>query len=77
MQKHVPNSDAPRVSIVIPARNEAVRLPPSIRQIRSTFPGEPWEFIVVVELSPDGTLEAVHEAVEGDPRFVILANPVA
>jgi glycosyltransferase involved in cell wall biosynthesis len=77
MHAHLPNDDAPQVSIVIPARNEAVRLPPSIRQIRSTFPDEPWEFIVVVELSTDGTLEAVREAVEDDPRFVIVANPVA
>lgn len=67
----------PPVSIVIPARNEAVRLPPSIRQIRETFPTEPWEFIVVVERSTDGTVDAAREAVGGDPRFEIVANPVA
>jgi len=68
---------SPTVSIVIPARNEAIRLPPSIRQIRETFPTEPWEFIVVVERSTDGTVDAAREAVGDDPRFEIIANPVA
>ena len=77
MQAHVFPASGPAVSIVIPARNEAVRLPPSIRQIRDTFPHEPWEFIVVVELSTDGTIEAVGDAVGSDPRFHIVANPVA
>lgn len=68
---------SPPVSIVIPARNEAQRLPPSIRQIRDLFPTEPWEFIVVVERSTDGTVDAAQEAAGGDPRFDIVANPVA
>ena len=71
------SDQAPAVSIVIPAKNEAVRLPPSIRKIRSTFLNEPWEFIIVVELSTDGTVEAVREAVGGDPRFDVVCNPVA
>ena len=76
MSDHAPPM-SPTVSIVIPARNEAVRLPPSIRQIRETFPTEPWEFIVVVERSTDGTVDAAREAVGDDPRFEIVANPVA
>ncbi len=71
------SDQAPAVSIVIPAKNEAVRLPPSIRKIRSTFPNEPWEFIIVVELSTDGTAKAVREAVGGDPRFDVVCNSVA
>ena len=70
-------NQAPRVSIVIPAKNEAVRLPPSIRQIRNTFPDEAWEFIIVIELSTDGTVQRVREAIGGDSRFVVIANPVA
>jgi dolichyl-phosphate beta-glucosyltransferase len=70
-------NQAPRVSIVIPAKNEAVRLPPSIRQIRNTFPDEAWEFIIVIELSTDGTEQRVREAIGGDSRFVVIANPVA
>ena len=72
----MPNQ-VPRVSIVIPAKNEALRLPPSIRQIRSAFPDEAWEFIIVIELSSDGTEAAVREAIDGDPRFLVIANPVA
>lgn len=76
MSNHAPPT-SPTVSIVIPARNEAVRLPPSIRQIRELFPTEPWEFIVVVERSTDGTVNAAKEAAGDDPRFEIVANPVA
>ena len=71
------SNQAPRLSIVIPAKNEALRLPPSIRQIRNIFPDEAWEFIIVIELSVDGTEAAVREAIGGDPRFVVIANPVA
>lgn len=73
-----PVSDqAPAVGIVIPARNEALRLPPSIRKIREAFPDETWEFLVVVEKSSDGTCDLAREAAGGDPRFQIVCNPVA
>ncbi len=68
---------APRVSLVIPARNEARRLPPSIRRIREAFPGEAWEFLVVVEKSSDDTAGRAREAAGGDARFEILENPEA
>lgn len=68
---------APRVSIVIPARNEAARLPASIREIRRVFPSEAWEFVLVIERSDDGTEAAARLAVDGDQRFVIVANAVA
>lgn len=68
---------APRVSIVIPARNEAGRLPASIREIRRAFPTEPWEFLLVIERSGDGTEDAARLAADGDPRFVIVSNPIA
>ena len=68
---------APAVSIVIPARNEALRLPPSIRKIREAFPEESWEFLVVVEKSTDGTCDLAREAAGGDSRFEVVCNPVA
>jgi len=68
---------APQVSIVIPARSEAWRLPASIREIQRAFPAENWEFLIVVEESSDGTLEAAREAVADDPRFHVIANPTA
>ncbi|MDX2081419.1 MAG: glycosyltransferase family 2 protein [Terrimicrobiaceae bacterium] len=68
---------APPVSIVIPAKDEAVRLPPSIRAIRAAFPSEPWEFLIVVEKSSDGTADLARDAAGGDPRFLIQENPIA
>ena len=66
---------APRVSIVIPARNEAARLPASIREIRRTFPNEEWEFLIVIEPGTDDTAGAAREAACGDERFRIHINP--
>lgn len=76
MPQTVPDQ-APAVGIVIPARNEALRLPPSIRKIREAFPDEPWEFLIVVEKSTDGTGDLAQESADGDSRFEILCNPVA
>lgn len=67
----------PQVSIVIPARSEAWRLPASIREIRRAFPSEDWEFLIVIEKSFDGTVLVAGEAAAGDPRFRIIANPTA
>jgi dolichyl-phosphate beta-glucosyltransferase len=65
------------VSIVVPAREEAARLPGSIRAMRAEFPEEAWEFVVVVEKSEDGTAALAREAAGGDARFEIVENPVA
>lgn len=71
------SDQAPRVSIVIPALNEAARLPASIREIRRVFPREPWEFLVVIEPGTDDTEAVAREAASGDGRFKILVNPMA
>lgn len=68
---------APRVSIVIPARNEEQRLPASIREIRRAFPSEAWEFLIVLEPGSDRTEEVARREIDGDPRFEILLNPTA
>ena len=68
---------APRVSIVIPARNEALRLPRTLAAIRQAFPSEPWEFLVVIEPGEDDTELAARAAAGNDPRFVIRTNPSA
>ncbi len=72
----MPNQ-APRVSIVIPARNEEARLPASIREIRRAFPSEEWEFLIVVEQGSDRTEEVARREAAGDPRVEILLNPTA
>ncbi len=67
---------APLVSIVIPAREEELRLPPSIRAIKEAFPHQAWEFLIVVEPGRDRTAEAAREAAGQDARFCVIENPV-
>lgn len=62
---------------MIPARNEAVRLPASIRAIRRAFPTEEWEFLIVIEPGTDDTEGAAREAAGGDARFRIHINSSA
>jgi glycosyltransferase involved in cell wall biosynthesis len=50
---------APVVSVVIPAYNEAQRLPPTLDRVRAFLEtwGQPWEIVVVDDGSHDGTAE--------------------
>ncbi len=66
------------LSLVIPAYNEARRLPGSLRRIQAFFDPDPdaLEVIVVVERSADGTLELARAAVAGDRRFRVIDNRV-
>src|SRR5215207_1520124 len=70
----------PYVSIVIPAYNEARRLPPTLRQLIEFCAKAPWqsEILIVVENSTDGTLEIAREYVlqqEQSPgRFRVIDN---
>jgi len=66
------------VSIVVPAYNEASRLPDSLRRILTFFDERPWkaEVVVVVEPGTDDTLRLAHEASATDPRVRVLAPPV-
>lgn len=64
----------PRVSIVLPARNEAVHIAACIRSIRaSTWPD--LELIVVDDHSTDGTGALAREAAADDPRVKIVNAP--
>ncbi len=58
---------APRWSVVIPAYNEAARLPGYLKEIQAYFEGrdEPYEIIVVDDGSRDGTAERVREVAAG------------
>jgi dolichyl-phosphate beta-glucosyltransferase len=57
---------APRVSVVIPAFDEAHRLPPYLHEVVGFLEsrGEPWEVIVVDDGSTDGTAAVVREVAE-------------
>lgn len=68
----------PAVTLVIPAYNEARRLPDSLRELARFLDGQshPMEVLVVVERSTDDTLTAARAAVADDTRFQILDNQV-
>ncbi len=64
----------PDLSIVIPAFDEARRLPETLRQLVAFCNGLEIasEVLVVVEKSEDGTLELANRAVIGQPHFRVL-----
>ncbi|MFY9588799.1 MAG: glycosyltransferase family A protein [Actinomycetota bacterium] len=66
----------PAVSIILPTRNRAARLPNAIASIREQTLRE-WELIVVDHASDDETKRIVGEAAADDPRirYVYLAEP--
>jgi dolichyl-phosphate beta-glucosyltransferase len=63
-----------RYSVVIPAFNEAQRLPPYLDEVVGYFDGrdEPYEVIVVDDGSRDGTVAAVHAAAARHPAVRVL-----
>lgn len=66
----------PEVSIVIPARNEAARLPDSLRELFAWLDDWPRtaEVLVVVEPGADDTAAAVRRAFPAEPRLRVLEN---
>ncbi|HEU4370006.1 MAG TPA: dolichyl-phosphate beta-glucosyltransferase [Methylomirabilota bacterium] len=63
-----------RYSIVIPAFNEAHRLPPYLEEVAEFFDGrgEPYEVLVVDDGSTDGTVAAVRALAERHPAVRLL-----
>ena len=74
------------LSIVIPAYNEASRLPPNLRRVADYcgrldlaaygLPDDPYEVIVVVERSTDGTLAESRAAAAGLAGLEVIDNQV-
>ncbi len=65
----------PAVSVVIPARDDAERLPGAVRAaLDQDYPG-PLEVVVAVAPSRDGTLDAAAELAAGDLRVRVVPNP--
>lgn len=66
------------LSIIIPAYNEARRLPQSLRDIKTFFSRFPenYEVIVIVEKSSDNTVQLAQAEVAGDLHFKIVDNKV-
>jgi dolichyl-phosphate beta-glucosyltransferase len=67
----------PRWSVVIPAFNEARRLPPYLEQIVAYFDAraEPYEVLVVDDGSSDGTVAAVEALAQEHPAIRVLRLP--
>src|ERR1700677_36950 len=72
----MPSDLEPHVSLVIPAYNEAARLPQSLRKIIEAAGGFAfsYEVLVIVEESTDGTLEIAREVVAKQANFQIIDN---
>lgn len=65
----------PRWSVVIPAYNEAARLPSYLKEVQAYFEGrdESYEVIVVDDGSQDGTADRVREVAAGRPGVTVHA----
>lgn len=63
---------APRVSIIIPAHNEELRIGRTLRDYADTF-GPDAEFVVVLNDCTDATGAVVRRFEEHDPRFHAIA----
>jgi dolichyl-phosphate beta-glucosyltransferase len=77
----MPGTPDPQVSIIVPAYNEARRLPHSLGLLRDYFGASSWssrsfEVLVVVEHSTDGTLELAREATAEQANFHVIDNRV-
>jgi hypothetical protein len=69
-----PPAAAPRVTVVIPARNERHNIGACVRSVlATTYPA--LEVIVVDDHSDDGTAAAARGAAEGDPRLRVVSAP--
>ena len=66
----------PRWSVVIPAFNEAGRLPPYLNEIVAYFESrqEPYEVLVVDDGSTDGTIDVVAAIARAHPAVRVLRN---
>src|SRR5512145_543974 len=66
-------SSPPRLSILIPARNEAAVIGQTVRSlVAQTYPH--FEVTVLDDNSSDGTAELALAAAQGDPRLRVLAG---
>jgi len=68
-------SESPRLSVVIPAYNEATRIGPTLDRVLAYIRsrGEPFEVLVVDDGSVDGTAETVERRGDSEVRVLVLA----
>ena len=68
-----PLRDGPRVSVVVPARDEERGIGEAIRSLRA-LEWDDLEVVVVDDQSRDGTLAAAREAADHDPRVIVMSG---
>jgi hypothetical protein len=72
----VPPADPPivaeRVSVLVPARDEAARIEPCIRALLASEGVRDLEVLVLDDASTDGTADVVRRAAQGDPRLRVI-----
>lgn len=69
-----PHPVAERVSVLVPARNEAHRIAPTIASLLAQQRLPDLEVVVLDDGSDDGTAEVVADVAAGDPRLRILTG---
>jgi dolichyl-phosphate beta-glucosyltransferase len=71
-------SEMPYLSIVVPAYNEARRLPPTLEKLAAYLQelGRPYEVLIIVERSSDGTLEIAARFAAEQAHFQAVDNLV-
>lgn len=73
-ESDIPPANPPRVSVIVPARNEAHNIARCVSSIlATTYPN--LELIVVDDSSTDGTAAMALEAAKGDPRARVITCP--
>ena len=65
---------AERVSVLVPARDEAARIAPCIEALLASEGLRELEVLVLDDGSTDGTTDVVRRAAQGDPRLTVLSG---
>lgn len=75
--RHPPTDPPPvqvPVSVLVPARDEAGRIGPTVRSLLEQRGLDDVEILVLDDASTDGTADAVRAAADGDPRLRVLTG---
>ena len=64
-----------RVSVLLPARNEAARITPTLRSLLAQEGLPDLEILILDDGSTDGTADVVRQVVGADPRVKVIDGP--